>query len=126
MNNILEMAEQEIWDLFESKSFRIGDLNYLIKNYLVEQDEDDPENYLDSISGILIDEDYIKELQNHYNDPKCVFVEQVREIDMEDKSFLFVRRDNTSRWYPLSLIIPMDCHLELIHLNIPDEEIFML
>ena len=124
MNGILEMTKQEIWDLFKSKSFRIGNLDYLIQNNFVEQDN--LENYRDPINGISIDDYYMRQLQNCYDDPECIFAERVREIDINDKSFLFALREDHSGWYPLSLIIPMDCHLELIHLDIPDEEIFML
>lgn len=125
MDNILEMTKQEIWDLFESENFRIGDLDYLIKNGLVEQCEDNTEDYIDTISGITLDEDIIEKLQNYYNNSEHTFVESIIEIDMGDKSF-DVSIDGNRFWYPLSLIIPMDCHIGLIHLDIPDEEMFLL
>lgn len=124
MNNILEMTEQEIWDLFESKSFRIGDLDYLIKNDFVKYDPDD-DMYVDCMDSLYINEDDIEKLQNHYNNPEHTFVESIIEIDMDDKSFSVII-DGDRLWFPLYLIIPMDCHLGLIHLDIPDEEMFLL
>ena len=124
MDNILEMTEQEIWDLFESKSFRIGDLDYLIQNNFVEQ-YGDSGDYVDPVSGIILDEDCIEELQNHYNNPEYTFVESVIKIDKSDESFN-ISIDGDRFWYPLSLIIPMDCYIGLIHLDIPDEEMFLL
>ena len=122
MNSILEMTEQEIRDLFESKSFRIGDLDYLIQNNLVEQYGDD---YVEPISGILLDEDCIEKLQNYYSNPEHAFVESVIEIDKSDESFN-ISIDGDKFWYPLCLIIPMDCFIGSIHLDIPDEEMFLL